>query len=361
MKKVLIIANHYANRSPGQRFRFEQYLKYLEENNFSWELSFIISKRDAQVFYKPGKFLQKTFIVLKAWWIRSKDLLRIKQYDIVFIFREAFFTGSFFFEKQFAKSGAKIIFDFDDAIWIDNVSEANKKISFLKNAAKTNEIIKLSDMVFAGNNYLANHASQYNSNVKVIPTTIDMVNVHNKTKVHQDKPELIIGWTGTHSSLVYLQAIENALALLKEKYKNIKYLIISDKPPTFSKIEVDFLPWNLDSEIDDLLKIDIGIMPMIDEEWAKGKCGFKILQYLSLGIPAVATPVGVNAEIIEEGVNGYYAYNSEEWLEKISLLIDFKIRSKMGNRGQQKVKDKFSVSAYKDVYVQYFNQVLERP
>jgi len=359
-KKVLIIANHYPNRSPGQRFRFEQYLTYLEKNGFECEMSYIISPKDAKNLYKQGKYFQKILIGIKGILIRWRDVFRSNKYDIIFIFREAFFTGTYFFEKQFAKSKAKIILDFDDAIWLPNSSKANKKIAFLKNSNKTIELIKLSDLVIVGNKYLAEFSKQYNQNIKVIPTTIDMELVHNQTKSHIPRSDVVIGWTGTHSTVVYLEAIEEVLEEI-QRLRNVRFLIISDKKPSFKRIKVDFSPWSLQTEISGLLKMDIGLMPMPDDQWSKGKCGFKILQYASLGIPAVASPVGVNTTIIQDGENGFLAANKPQWIEKIIRLIDdLELRKTVGQNGQATVRENYSVNANKDLYVNHFNEVLAK-
>src|SRR5689334_11032579 len=147
MKKVLIICLHRPDRSPGQRFRFEQYLSYLNSNGYQCELSYLLNEKDDKAFYAKGNYVRKVFIYLKTLLKRTGDWMGMKKYDIIFIFRDALMTGSTFFEKRFAKSGAKLIFDFDDAIWQQNVSEANKNLSFLKNADKTATIIKLSDLI----------------------------------------------------------------------------------------------------------------------------------------------------------------------------------------------------------------------
>lgn len=173
MKKVLFICLHRPDRSPGQRFRFEQYLSYLNQNGYRCKLSFLLNEIDDKAFYSKGKFIKKVFIYFKTIMKRTGDWLGMNQYDIIFIFRDALMTGSTFFEKRFARSKAKLIFDFDDAIWLQNVSEANKKLSFLKNADKTGTIIKLSDLIFAGNQYLKDYASRFNPNIVIVPTTID--------------------------------------------------------------------------------------------------------------------------------------------------------------------------------------------
>ena len=173
-KKALFIAPHRFERSPCQRFRFEQYFNYLESNGYKCKLSFLLSRKDDEAFYRSGNFLIKAIIFFKCFFKRTRDILSIYNYDIVFIQREAFFIGYAFFEKLFKLLGSKIIYDFDDAIWYFDISEGNKMFSFLKSPKKTAEIIKIADCVFAGNSYLAEYALNYNSKVCIVPTTIDM-------------------------------------------------------------------------------------------------------------------------------------------------------------------------------------------
>ncbi|MEK7227190.1 MAG: glycosyl transferase family 1, partial [Bacteroidota bacterium] len=137
MKKVLIICHHRKDRSPGQRFRYEQYLSFLEQNGYQFDISILLNEKDDKAFYAKGSYFKKAFIYLKTLRIRMKDWFRMNRYDIIFIFRDALMTGSTFFERRFARAKAKIIFDFDDAIWLPNISEANKKLAFMKNASKT--------------------------------------------------------------------------------------------------------------------------------------------------------------------------------------------------------------------------------
>ena len=204
MPKILFIAIHRPGRSPSQRFRFEQYLSFLESKGWEYEFSYLISEKDDTIFYKKGHVFRKALIFLKAIFIRLNDVFRASKFDVVFIQREAFFTGTTFFEKRFAKSKAKLIFDFDDAIWLPNVSHANKKLEWLKNGGKTNKIITVSDLVIAGNQFLANYALTFNQNTIVIPTTIDL-NYHKKTKTNS-LGKITIGWTGTSTTLPYFDS-----------------------------------------------------------------------------------------------------------------------------------------------------------
>ncbi|MEO6613329.1 MAG: glycosyltransferase family 4 protein [Chitinophagaceae bacterium] len=361
MKKVLIICHHRPGRSPGQRFRFEQYLDHLRENGFDCKMSYLLNEKEDRTFYSKGKFLKKFLIYSKTLLKRTGDWFGMKQYDIIFIFRDALMTGSTFFEKRFARSGAKIIFDFDDAIWIQGVSEANKRLSFLKNAGKTGTIIRLSDLIFAGNQYLADYAAQFNKNIVIVPTTIDTA-VYVPVKKEEGERPVCIGWSGSFSTIQHFALAIPSLKRIKEKYgSKVKFKIIGDPGYYCKELETQGEPWVSTTELEDLAKIDIGVMPLPDDEWAKGKCGLKGLQYMALGIPTLMSPVGVNTEIIQNGVNGYLPATEDEWVNDISRLVDNKEdRIKMGAAGRQTVVDHYSVDAWKNKYVEYFNRLTQK-
>jgi glycosyltransferase involved in cell wall biosynthesis len=359
MKKVLYIAMHRRDRSPSQRFRFEQYLDFLKQQGFDYDFSYLISPEDDKIFYSPGNTLQKGIIFFKCFSKRLKDALNAGKYDIIFIQREAFMTGTTFFEEQFAKSKAKVIFDFDDSIWMQNVSDANKKFSFLKDASKTSRIIALSDMIFAGNQYLADYAKPFNSNIRIVPTTIDTDEYQRLALPEDDK--ITIGWSGSITTIQHFKFAVPALLKVKQKYGSaIKIKVIGDANYKNEALDVISMNWNKQDELKELSSFDIGIMPLPDDEWAKGKCGLKGLQYMALEIPTIMSPVGVNSEIIQSGVNGFLATTDDDYVNAISLLIEDKaLRKKVGAEGRKTVVDKFSVKALQQKYLQYYNELLK--
>lgn len=265
--------------------------------------------------------------------------------------------GNLFFEKRLVRSGAKIVFDFDDAIWLKDISAGNQSLSWLKNPAKTAGIICLSDMVFAGNKYLAVYAKQFNQNVKIVPTTIDM-NYHKKVN-HLPKNKICIGWTGTSTTLKHFKTALPVLKKLKIKYgEKIFFKIICDVPFEVQSLDIKSEFWKLDKEIEQLSEFDIGIMPLPDDIWSKGKCGFKGLQYMALEIPAVLAAVGVNNEIIRDGINGFLASSAQEWESKLSRLIESKeLREKTGKEGKKTIEKYYSKQSQQEKYVNHFIQL----
>ncbi len=359
-KKALFICLHRPDRSPSQRFRFEQYLGYLNESGFDCEHIYLLNQQQDKTFYASGKFFGKGWILIQSVLLLIKHAF-FKKYDLVFVQREAFMLGTPFFEKQFART-SKLIFDLDDSIWMTqtgDIKSANKFLYFLKNPNKTREIIKSAHMVFAGNQYISDYASQYNNNVKIVPTTIDT-----NEYAFVDKPEttsVCIGWSGSVTTIIHFEFVLGALRQLKKKYGDkIHFSVIGSADFEELELGIKGLPWRKDTELDDFRKMDIGLMPLPDDEWTKGKCALKGLQYMSFGIPCVMSPVGVNSDIIEDGVNGFLASTEAEWIEKLSLLIEsHELRLKVGKAGRSTTVNDFSIHANKDLYVRYLNEVTE--
>lgn len=359
MNKLLVISPYPFNQAPSQRFRFEQYFNFFKQNNILISHQSFLDIYTWNIFYKEGFFFLKLLGILKGLYKRFVLLFNLKQYDIIFIHRETCFIGGAIFEYVYSKLNRNIIFDFDDAIWLHDVSKANDLLGWLKKPEKTSKIISYAKLVIAGNAYLAEYAKKYNSNVVIIPTTID-TKYHCRKNHKTLKNDIIIGWTGSSTTNRHLKTLLPVIKKLKLLYRErIRFVMISNIPLEESSGLIDFIPWNKQTEINDLLSFDIGIMPLPDDEWTRGKCGFKGLQYMALEIPTIMSPVGVNTEIIQDGENGFLAATEEEWIEKLSLLIESsELRDKLGKAGRKTVVEKYSVEANKQKYLDAFNSVL---
>lgn len=358
--RILFIAAHRPQRSPSQRFRFEQYYSRISNAGYEYDFSWLIDENDDRIFYQPGNFLNKSRIFIKSWFRRLQDVLDAGDYDIVFVQREAFMTGSVFFERLLSKSTAKLIFDFDDAIWHYDVSDANKHLGWLKRPSKTRDIIGMADAVIAGNNYLADFAKNYNQNVVVIPTTIDTT-YHLPDPLRNHTPNVVcIGWTGSLTTVKHFRTIEPVLKRIFEKYGDkVRFKLIGDAGYRNDEIQLTGIPWRIESEVSDLSDIDIGIMPLPDDEWSKGKCGFKGLQYMAMEMAAVLSPVGMNNEIIRHGMNGLLAGSHEEWEEALVRLIESPdLRRSLGLAARRDIIERFSVDSQWPVYQQLFRSLI---
>ncbi|HLU85190.1 MAG TPA: glycosyltransferase family 4 protein [Vicingaceae bacterium] len=352
MTKILFLTPYPLNSAPSQRFRFEQYFSYLSNNNIVIHTAPFLDKNTWKIFYQKGYLLQKVLGILKGLINRHLLLLKIHQYDKIFIHREACMIGPAYFEWMYAKIfKKKLIFDFDDAIWLKDVSDANENLSWLKFPNKTKSIIKHASFVVAGNKHLANYALQFNKNVTVIPTTID-TSYHQPPILKKSTDTITIGWTGSLTTNKHFELLKNVLTTITTKFPQVEIIMISNVAIYSNDFKIKFVKWNQKTEIEDLSQIDIGIMPLPDDEWAKGKCGFKGLQYMALEVPTIMSPVGVNTEIIQDGVNGFLASTEEEWLSKLGLFIQSEeLRKKLGKAGRQTIIERYSIEANKDKYL----------
>jgi glycosyltransferase involved in cell wall biosynthesis len=363
MPNVLILCDHRPKRSPSQRYRFEQYLSFLEQNGFKFTWSFLLDESDDEMFYSGENTLKKASILLKTIFIRRKYVPQFKNFDIIFIQREALFLGSSYFEKKAFNSGAKVIFDFDDSIWLADTSPGNKKWEWIKKPGKFFRNLKYAHSVIAGNDYLADKALKFLSStpgetpkkVFIIPTTIDP-DFHIPKPGLRNKETLTIGWSGSISTIKHFELLIPVLKKIKEKYNSkVQFKIIGDKNYKNAGLEIAAVEWTEQGEVDELNSLDIGIMPLPDDEWAKGKCGLKGLSYMACEVPVIMSSVGVNNQIITNGINGILVSNEKEWFEKLCQLIDDKeLRIRIGIAGRSTVIEKYSVSANKDKYLSIF-------
>ena len=357
MPNVLILCAHRPKRSPSQRYRFEQYLPFLQNNNFAFTFSYLLNKKDDTIFYGKGNIVLKFFILLKSIFIRLNDARRFKNFDIIFIQREALFIGTSYFEKKAFKSGAKVIFDFDDSIWFADTSPENKKWEFIKKPQKFFKSITYAHTVIAGNAYLQSKALPYNKNTIVIPTTLN-------TTIHVSKPELrnkdyvTIGWSGSISTIKHFETLLPVLIQVANRYKNkVRFKIIGQTSYTNNLLAVESVHWSEETEVNELNTFDIGIMPLPNNDWVNGKCGLKGLSYMACGVATIMSNVGVNATIIQQGINGFLAETENDWLNYLTKLIDDKkLRQQLGEAGRQTVIDKYSVEANKNLYLNEFKQ-----
>ncbi len=277
-------------------------------------------------------------------------------YDFVFIHREACPVGPPLFEWIITKVlKKKTIYDFDDAIWLTDRKRESRWLQRVKWRSKIASICKWSYKVSCGNEYLCAYARQFNTNVFHNPTTIDTQLLHNPqqyTKIKRNK--IIVGWTGSHSTLKYIMELEPVLQGIETKYPLVEFWVIADQPPELKLMNLHFKPWSLETEISDLVQFDIGLMPLPDDEWTKGKCGFKALQYMALQIPAIAAPVGVNKEIIQNGMNGLLCETPAEWKHQIIQLIENEaLRNSIGLAARKTVIDRYSVSSNESNFIDF--------
>ncbi len=364
---ILFLTPYPLNKAPSQRFRFEHFFKDIEEKGWNWHFhSFMTDKGWASLYGSSTPL--KVFYLILGYARRKLILLQTSKYDCVFIHRELTPLGPPVYEWFLAKIlRKKIIYDFDDAIWMNDGHDGNKLWTWLKWRSKVARVCEWSWKVSVGNEYLAEFARKYCDQVVVNPTVVN-TDVHrieeipknkfqktNKNQTPNSKSQKpVVGWTGSHTTLFYLEEVIPALIELEERYE-FEFCVIANMDPKLNLGNYRFVKWSQETEVEDLAQFDIGIMPLEDTEWANGKCGFKLIQYGALGIPSIASPVGVNTEIIQDGENGFLASTQEEWIDKLSQLIESpSLREELGKAGRKTVVEKYSVEANKGRYLELF-------
>jgi glycosyltransferase involved in cell wall biosynthesis len=355
MEKIIFLVPYPKSEAPSQRFRFEQYLPELEKQ-FVVEIHSFIDTETWQKLYAKGQFGYKIRKMLGSFRRRFALLPKISKADHVFIHREASQIGPPIFEWIIAKIlRKKYTFDFDDAIWIPNYSETNAKFQRLKAYWKVKYIVKWAGQISAGNEYLAEFARKYNPKVSVIPTTIDAEYHHNILSTPTASP-MRIGWTGSHTTMPYLDELLPVLKKLNEKH-DFLFRVISNEKPNWDVPFLEYVPWNKSTEIRDLAQIQIGVMPLKADIWSSGKCGFKALQYMACEIPTVLSAVGVNTQIVTHEKDGFICTGEDEWFSCLDkLLSNETLRQNIGKQGRARILSHYSVEANKIKYLQLFQK-----
>jgi glycosyltransferase involved in cell wall biosynthesis len=358
--RILFLYPYPPGEAASQRFRFEQYFSLLDKEGIQYDGQSFWDIKTWRVLYKRGRIVTKVLGFLKGIARRVKIVFRSHQYDFIFVHRECAPLGPPVFEWVIAKlQRKKVIYDFDDAIWLPNTSKENNLISILKWPWKVQRICQWSHAVSCGNSFLADYAGKFNARVVLNPTTVETDHLHNPNLFQLKTLATLttIGWTGTHSTLPHLYTLYPIFTILQRKFPGQwKLMVIADKAPELELPALEFRHWSKKTEIEDLLEFDIGVMPLPDNPWTNGKCGFKALQYMSLGIPSLASPVGVNKHIIDQGRNGYLCTSPVEWEEYLeALLFNPEQRKRIGTAGRQTVVDQFSVRSNSRTFLGLFS------
>jgi glycosyltransferase involved in cell wall biosynthesis len=280
----------------------------------------------------------------------------LSQYDIVFLQRKRFNQPRLGLLRRRAK---RILYDFDDSVMYRN-SKAKDPISSSRRRRFV-QMVKNSDFVIAGNEFLKSEVLPLNQNVEVIPTAIDQERYHLKIyPVQQER--VTLGWIGDHGSIHYLEKMRPIFERIGAKYPHVELKIVCDTFFDCGRMKVIKKDWSSEEEVADLQGFDIGLMPLVDDPWSWGKCGLKIIQYQGVGVPVVCSPVGINKDLVENGANGYWAMTPEEWEKKLSLLIeDSELREQMGREGRRRVLESYTCQACAPRLFSILTRMMEKP
>ena len=321
---------------PSSRFRVLQYLPYLAERGH--ECVVASSRPEKYSSYRwLGHRLSGVLRRRRRW--RDLRVAERGQFDVVFLERELFSDDTFDLEREFGNVAQALVWDIDDGL-------------FVLHPQKFDHLARMCGAAIAGNRFLHDRIKPHNPNVTTVPTSVDLARY---TLLPDDcwdekrgRQQTVLGWTGTAANIEYLKLIREPLQELSKRHP-IQLRVIAERRRPLRRInlrgvDVNFVRWREESEIDDLRRFDIGLMPMPNTEWTRYKCGLKIIQYMALAIPAVASPVGVNSEIIHHGNSGYLPESSTQWLDILTQLVERpEQRLEIGRAGRQTVESRYSV------------------
>lgn len=340
------------------RYRVYQFLSYLKEGGIEYSVIPAISDVLLKRYHESSNLFTKFQYYSSQILRRLADLQKIRKFDVIFIQRDIIIHIFPFIEKLITLFNKNIIFDFDDALYL---YPSHKKTGFLFkllwDRKKIERIIRLSKHVIAGNNFLRDFARNFTENVTVIPTSVDL-NVYENTQKLKNSSSLVsIGWIGSQGTFSYLKQILPVFEELAKKY-DIEIRVVGARGPLIDGLRIKYKDWSLAEEVEDISKFDIGVMPLVDDEWSRGKSATKLLQYMAAGVPAVASPVGVNNEIVKDGVNGFLAKDQEEWIKKISMLVEnIQLRNETAANAKEDVEKFYSIQANSSKFLGVINRV----
>jgi glycosyltransferase involved in cell wall biosynthesis len=350
----------WPNDAASTRLRVEQYLPYLKAHEIECIVRPFMGPTLFNMVYERGRTARKVALVVLASLSRLADTITASRADVVFIHREAFPFGTTLIERVIRALGVPIILDFDDAIYLPTNSAPNSFMRYLKRSEKVADLIRMSRAVITGNSHLQRYAQRFNSQVAVIPTPVDTTQYHPR-EASPHPGRLHVGWIGSGTTSRYVDALREPLERLVLKHDNVFLAIIGGRAE-----HLEHLPrfieerWTMAEERQWLHSFDIGLMPYPDNEWARGKCAFKALLYMSVGIPAVCSAVGMAQEIIQSGQNGYLAQSNEEWFEILDEAVRRPdVRGRVGAAGRDLVAGEYSLEQHAPRLLEVIRAVAE--
>jgi len=344
----------YPVEAAATRYRLSQFIGPLSERGITLTVRPFLNSKAFHLLYQRRALLRTSLALTKALVGRMKDLWLLARADVVLVQREAMLFGPPLLEWLAARVFKRpMVLDLDDATYVPYTSPTYGKLGkTLKWFSKTDDLIRWASVVTCGNRAIAEYAESKGATTRIIPTVVD-TDVFVPSS-HMSSGPLVLGWIGTHSTFPYLRAVFPVLQDLAKTHP-FKLKIVGAGTNTLSipGVEVENLEWRLEREVEDFQSFDVGLYPidpsLYAEKWAAGKSGFKAIQYMAVGIPFVASPVGAMAEIGEAGVTHFQATSNEEWFSRLELLLaDAQLRRTMGESGRRHAVEHYSLSEQAD-------------
>ncbi len=347
--KILFLTQ-YGALAASSRTRVFHYLPYLKKNGHHCATITVLndaSIRSAQILVSR-QLWRKLIYYIWAFWRTLICGLRARwyagRYDLVFL-QKVIFPAPL--RWLFRSCRTPIVYDFDDAIFTTEVRRQNWLAARKdrRNSIGVPAMLNLASLAIIENEYTANFAARYCAHTAIITGPIDTDRYRPRPSQRATRPEVVLGWIGSSSTLSYLEMLCPALENLGRNFKHVCLHIVG----TEAGLKLEHMPvvakgWSIEEEVEDLRGFDIGLMPMPDDEWTRGKGGYKLLQYMATALPVVASPVGINRQIVTDGQEGFWAESTEQWQEKIGCLIeDVELRRRMGQMGREKMQREYSL------------------
>ncbi len=346
--KVLVLAT-FPSTAACTRYRCALFFDYLKSHGIECELRPFLGKAAFRNLYRRGGWLSKVGQVLKAALLRAREVFAVSGFDVVFVQREAMLFGPPVVEWWCARVLRKpLVFDFDDAIFVPYTSPTYGRLAtWLKWPGKTATLLRWATSVIAGNNYLADYARQFNGEVTIIPTVVEATNWATKSKGSSPHSSIVVGWIGSPTTTRYLLSVLPVLERLATRHRFVLRVVGANEPICVPGLEVENVAWQQSTEVEQFQSLDVGLYPIVEDRWSVGKSGFKAIQYLAAGVPCVASPVGVNREIIKHDTNGLLAATPAEWEQQLErLLTDAELRQRLAAAGRCTVAERYSLEVH---------------
>ena len=343
MSMRVLLLTRYGRMGASSRVRSLQYLPFLESAGWEVDVRSLFSDGYLKALY--GRRF-KGFHVIFGYWNRLMVLVGARKYDLIWVEKELFPFMPATAERLLAVFAIPYVADYDDALF-HRYDRNNNWVIRSVLGRKIDAVMRYAQVVIAGNDYLAERARRSGTQqVEVVPTVVDLSRYVAVSKASASP--LVVGWIGSPSTTSYLTKFASAFETLVEE-DDVKFVAVGANKEQLKGLPIEVQEWSEETEVQSIQSFDIGIMPLEDSPWERGKCGYKLIQYMACGLPVVASPVGANRQIVDHGVNGFFAEDKQEWVDALRLLVrDRTLRRRMGAKGRKRAESTYSLQVQAD-------------
>lgn len=358
MRRLLFLAIH-PKEVASTRYRVLAYLPRFKQEGFEPVFVSFFTSDSLSDLASRGRWARKIKHLWRGFW-KFQKALDSGPYSAVFIHRELFpfnfRLGTRLLAGKIRRLGYPVIYDLDDAVYLRH-RQGRGFFSWFENPQSIQDLFRMSRLTIAGNEQLAAYARRFCARVETLPTPVDTAQFAPRK---QDVPQepLTIGWIGSPTTAKYLNDLQPVFRQLQQEHAFRVKIVGAGRRFSFDPVQVECRDWRLETESEEFGSCDIGVYPLWNDPWAQGKCGFKALEFMACGVPVVASAVGINREIVQDGANGFLIAKPEEWVKRLSqLLQDAQLRRRLGDAGRQTVESKYSLKCAGGRLVQWVNEI----